>query len=62
MIDHIGLNVSDFERSKSFYEQALTPLGITIQMQFGRGCGFGVEGVPSGENSSLGRRLHGQIV
>ena len=46
MIDHIGLNVSDFERSKAFYEQALAPLGITVQMEFGRGCGFGIEGKP----------------
>jgi len=46
MIDHIGLNVSDFDRSKAFYEKALAPLGITLQMQFGRGAGFGVEGKP----------------
>ena len=29
MIDHTGINVSNFERSKSFYEQALAPLGGT---------------------------------
>jgi catechol 2,3-dioxygenase-like lactoylglutathione lyase family enzyme len=28
MIDHIGLNISDFARSRAFYEAALSPLGI----------------------------------
>ncbi|WP_245942228.1 VOC family protein [Sphingomonas gilva] len=28
MIDHIGLNISDFARSRAFYEAALAPLGI----------------------------------
>ncbi|UZD92083.1 VOC family protein [Cognatishimia activa] len=27
MIDHFGINVSDFERSKAFYEHCLKPLG-----------------------------------
>ena len=46
MLDHLGLNVSDLDRSKAFYERALAPLGITLQMRFGRGAGFGVEGKP----------------
>lgn len=29
MIDHSGITVSDFERSKAFYAQALAPLGAT---------------------------------
>jgi catechol 2,3-dioxygenase-like lactoylglutathione lyase family enzyme len=32
MIDHVKLFVRDFERSKAFYEQALQPLGYTIQL------------------------------
>lgn len=47
-IDHIGLGVSDFSRSKSFYAAALKPLGISIVMEFSEGeigddahCGFG---------------------
>lgn len=28
MFDHITLNVSDFNRSKTFYDQTLAPLGI----------------------------------
>jgi catechol 2,3-dioxygenase-like lactoylglutathione lyase family enzyme len=30
MIDHISLRVSDFQRSRAFYEAALTPLGYTL--------------------------------
>src|ERR1044072_1257381 len=30
MIDHAGFEVSDFARSKAFYEQALEPLGIRL--------------------------------
>src|SRR2546423_28780 len=32
-LDHIGLDVRDYEASKSFYEQALAPLGITFMME-----------------------------
>ncbi len=30
MIDHTGISVSDFERSKSFYVNALAPLGASL--------------------------------
>ena len=30
MIDHIGIDISDYERSKAFYKQALAPLNIEI--------------------------------
>lgn len=30
MLDHIGLPVSDFERSKAFYAAVLDPLGIRL--------------------------------
>jgi catechol 2,3-dioxygenase-like lactoylglutathione lyase family enzyme len=33
MLDHMGFGVSDFARSRSFYEQALAPLGIAIVME-----------------------------
>jgi len=33
MLDHIGFGVSDYIRSKSFYEKALAPLGIGIVME-----------------------------
>ena len=41
-LDHIGLDVSDFGRSKAFYEQALAPLGMKLMMEPApRICGFG---------------------
>jgi catechol 2,3-dioxygenase-like lactoylglutathione lyase family enzyme len=30
MLDHIGLDVTDIDRSRAFYEQALAPLGYRI--------------------------------
>ena len=30
MLDHVGCAVSDYARSKDFYEQALAPLGISL--------------------------------
>jgi catechol 2,3-dioxygenase-like lactoylglutathione lyase family enzyme len=43
MLDHIGLEVSDFGRSKAFYEAALEPLGIRLLMEFEGNAGFGKE-------------------
>lgn len=34
MIDHTGVSVSDFARSKAFYQQALAPLGYVLMMEF----------------------------
>ena len=33
MIDHIGFAVSNMERSKTFYVDALKPLGIGVMME-----------------------------
>jgi catechol 2,3-dioxygenase-like lactoylglutathione lyase family enzyme len=33
MLDHVGLDVSDYERSKAFYENALAPLGLKLLME-----------------------------
>ena len=49
MIDHVIVTVSDFERSKAFYERALAPLRMTATPEFpweatrARGVGFGGE-------------------
>lgn len=40
-LDHISLNVTDFERSKDFYRKALAPLGIKLIMEGVSGAGFG---------------------
>lgn len=33
MIDHIGIDVKDLERSKAFYSRALAPLGYSLLME-----------------------------
>ncbi len=33
MIDHVGVNVSDYGRSRDFYEKALEPLGYSLLME-----------------------------
>jgi catechol 2,3-dioxygenase-like lactoylglutathione lyase family enzyme len=44
MIDHVTLRVSDFPRSKRFYEAALAPLGYKLLFEFGgEAAGFGVQ-------------------
>jgi catechol 2,3-dioxygenase-like lactoylglutathione lyase family enzyme len=44
MIDHVTLNVRDLESCKSFYVQALKPLGYGLEMEYLEGCGFGAPG------------------
>jgi catechol 2,3-dioxygenase-like lactoylglutathione lyase family enzyme len=47
MIDHIGIDVGDYERSKRFYAEALGPLGYELMMEFdGNVGGFGAKGKP----------------
>jgi catechol 2,3-dioxygenase-like lactoylglutathione lyase family enzyme len=47
MLDHVGVNVSDYERSRVFYEGALAPLGFSLLMEpVPRTGGFGSEGKP----------------
>lgn len=47
MIDHVTANVGDFGRAKRFYEQALAPLGYSVQAEFENAAGFGTgEGIP----------------
>ena len=69
MIDHIGFPVSDYARSKAFYEKALAPLGYTLVMEVtaqqaadgNAACGFGVNGKPDfwiGGEGGLNKPLH----
>jgi catechol 2,3-dioxygenase-like lactoylglutathione lyase family enzyme len=53
MIDHIGLTVSDFSRSKTFYASALAPIGYRMLMELSAAvtghsdfAGFGVPPKP----------------
>jgi catechol 2,3-dioxygenase-like lactoylglutathione lyase family enzyme len=48
MLDHIGLNVSEYERSRDFYERALEPLGFSLLMEpVARTGGFGRDQKPT---------------
>ena len=45
MLDHIGVNVSDFDSARDFYAAALAPLGYKLAMQPGPNvAGFAHEG------------------
>jgi catechol 2,3-dioxygenase-like lactoylglutathione lyase family enzyme len=46
VIDHVGINVSDIEASKRFYEAALAPLGYELAMDYGQAVGFAHERKP----------------
>jgi len=41
VFDHIGFNVKNFARSRTFYLQALAPLGIGVLMQDDRSAMIG---------------------
>jgi catechol 2,3-dioxygenase-like lactoylglutathione lyase family enzyme len=43
MIDDVGIRVADYEKSKSFFERALAPLGYKLILEFGPNGGFGVD-------------------
>ena len=52
MIDHVGIAVTELDRSRTFYEAALGPLGMSVQMEVGgdktesggSALGFGIPG------------------
>ena len=47
MIDHVGFGVSDYQRSKAFFTEALAPLGIRLLMEpVATAAGFGKDGKP----------------
>jgi catechol 2,3-dioxygenase-like lactoylglutathione lyase family enzyme len=47
MLDHVGIRVSDFARSKRFYEEALSPLGYELIIEPRHGAaGLGRSGKP----------------
>ena len=69
MIDHIGFAVSDYQRSKAFYAQALAPLGYALIMEVGAqqtesghpAAGFGAGGKPDfwiGGEGGLAKPVH----
>jgi catechol 2,3-dioxygenase-like lactoylglutathione lyase family enzyme len=50
VIDHLGISVKDYAKSKAFYLSALSPLGIGVVMEVtdadGQALGLGAEGKP----------------
>ncbi|HEY4103828.1 MAG TPA: VOC family protein [Polyangiaceae bacterium] len=46
LIDHIGINVSDYARAKEFYAKALAPLGVSLLMEYEGVAGFGRDKKP----------------
>jgi catechol 2,3-dioxygenase-like lactoylglutathione lyase family enzyme len=46
MIDHTGVTVADFGKSKLFYRAALDPLGYELLMAWEQFAGFGVPPKP----------------
>jgi catechol 2,3-dioxygenase-like lactoylglutathione lyase family enzyme len=67
MIDHLGFPVSDYQRAKAFYAQALAPLGYVLVMEVQQdehdapAAGFGAAGKPDfwiGGEGGLNRAIH----
>ena len=46
MIDHIGIEVGDYAKSKAFFAAALAPLGYSVIMEYSGACGLGTAGKP----------------
>ena len=46
-IDHVAMNVSDLDRSRTFYTQALEPLGYSLMFEAGEFLGYGDAQMPS---------------
>jgi catechol 2,3-dioxygenase-like lactoylglutathione lyase family enzyme len=44
IIDHIGIGISDYDRSKQFYSTVLSPLNIALVVEVDGWAGFGGNG------------------
>ena len=67
MLDHAGFPVTNYARSKAFYEKALAPLGYSLILGVRQNendspaAGFGADGKPDfwiGGEGGLNRRIH----
>jgi len=41
LLDHVTLHVSNYEKSKAFYDAALAALGAKAIRAYGKACGYG---------------------
>lgn len=69
LIDHISLNVADYERAKAFYAKALAPLGFSLVMEVTAemtgsipSAGFGPKGKPVFWIAPKGRQTPAQHI
>ena len=46
VIDHLGINCADWEKSKTFYDTVLGVLGYTRQIDYQVAIGYGKDGNP----------------
>jgi catechol 2,3-dioxygenase-like lactoylglutathione lyase family enzyme len=63
VIDHFGINCSDYGKSKDFYDYVLGVLGYSRQMDYGVAIGYGRDGHPDfwiADGTSMGpnREVH----
>lgn len=67
MIDHLGINCSDWEKSKAFYDKVLGVLGYSRHRDFGVAIGYGADDhdddfwiadASAGEATGPNRELH----
>ena len=61
MIDHFGINCSDWAKSQQFYDTVLGVLGFSRQMDYGVAIGYGRDGKPDfwiGGEGGLGKPVH----
>ena len=67
MLDHAGFPVTNYARSKAFYEKALAPLGYSLILEVRQNendspaAGFGADGKPDfwiGGEGGPNRRIH----
>jgi catechol 2,3-dioxygenase-like lactoylglutathione lyase family enzyme len=61
IIDHIGLAVGDYEKSRQFVSRALAPMGIELVMEIGGYAGFGKSGKAEfwfGSGGEIQRPMH----
>lgn len=62
MLDHVGFAVSEYDRSKAFYEKALAPLGLRLIMEpAGEAAGFGTAGKPWFWVEARGKPVRGRL-
>jgi catechol 2,3-dioxygenase-like lactoylglutathione lyase family enzyme len=61
VIDHIGLSVSNYDRSKQFYQAVLAPLGYGLVKEVAGWAGFGKDGEAEfwfGESDNVQNPMH----